>query len=49
MKFIQHFASSQASLVRMSKGQTFDRLVILLVGANSCEAIQSLPYENLLS
>jgi flagellar protein FlaG len=48
MKDIQHFISSQARSVRISKDQTSGHMVVQLVDPNSGEVIRTLPSEELL-
>ena len=48
MKDIQHFISSQASSVRISKDQTSGHMVVQLVDPSSGEVIRTLPSEELL-
>ena len=48
MKDIQHFISSQASSVRISKDETSGHMVVQLVDPNSGEVIRTLPSEELL-
>jgi len=48
MKDIQHFISSQASSVRISKDETSRHMVVQLVDPNSGEGIRTLPSEELL-
>ena len=48
MKDIQHFISSQASSVRISKDQTSGHMVVQLVDPGSGEVIRTLPSEELL-
>ena len=48
MKDIQHFISSQASSVRISKDQTTGHMVVQVVDPNSGEVIRTLPSEELL-
>ena len=48
MKDIQHFISSQASSVRISKDQTSGHMVVQLVDPGTGEVIRTLPSEELL-
>ena len=48
MKDIQHFISSQASSVRISKDQTTGHMVVQMVDPNTGEVIRTLPSEELL-
>ena len=48
MKDIQHFISSQASSVRISKDDTSGHMVVQLVDPDSGEVIRTLPSEELL-
>ena len=48
MKDIEHFISSQASSVRISKDQTSGHMIVQLVDPNSGEVIRTLPSEELL-
>jgi len=48
MKDIQHFISSQASSVRISKDQTSGHMVVQLVDPDTGEVIRTLPSEELL-
>jgi len=48
MKDIQHFISSQASSVRISKDQTSGHMVVQMVDPNTGEVIRTLPSEELL-
>ena len=48
MKDIQHFISSQASSVRISKDNTSGHMVVQLVDPNTGEVIRTLPSEELL-
>jgi len=48
MKDIQHFISSQASTVRISKDQTSGHMVVQLVDPSTGEVIRTLPSEELL-
>ncbi len=48
MKDIQHFISSQASSVRISKDETSGHMVVQLVDPNTGEVIRTLPSEELL-
>ena len=48
MKDIQHFISSQASSVRISKDKTSGHMVVQVVDPNSGEVIRTLPSEELL-
>ena len=48
MKDIQHFISSQASSVRISKDEKSGHMVVQLVDPNSGEVIRTLPSEELL-
>jgi len=48
MKDIQHFISSQASSVRISKDETSGHMIVQLVDPNSGEVIRTLPSEELL-
>jgi flagellar protein FlaG len=48
MKDIQHFISSQASSVRISKDQTSGHMVVQLVDPSTGEVIRTLPSEELL-
>ena len=48
MKDIQHFISSQASSVRISKDQTSGHMIVQLVDPSSGEVIRTLPSEELL-
>ena len=48
MKDIQHFISSQASSVRISKDETSGHMIVRLVDPNSGEVIRTLPSEELL-
>jgi len=48
MKDIQHFISSQASSVRISKDETSGHMIVQLVDPNSGEIIRTLPSEELL-
>jgi len=48
MKDIQHFISSQASAVRISKDQTSGHMIVQMVDPNSGEVIRTLPSEELL-
>ena len=48
MKDIQHFISSQASSVRISKDQTSGHMVVQLVDPGTGDVIRTLPSEELL-
>jgi len=48
MKDIQHFISSQASSVRISKDHTSGHMVVQLVDPGTGEVIRTLPSEELL-
>ena len=48
MKDIQHFISSQARTVRVSKDETSGHVVVQLVDPDSGEVIRTLPSEELL-
>ena len=48
MKDIQHFISSQARSVRISKDETSGHMIVQLVDPNSGEVIRTLPSEELL-
>jgi flagellar protein FlaG len=48
MKDIQHFISSQASSVRISKDQASGHMVVQLVDPGTGEVIRTLPSEELL-
>ena len=48
MKDIQHFISSQASSVRISKDETSGHMIVQLVDPSSGEVIRTLPSEELL-
>ena len=48
MKDIQHFISSQASTVRISKDHTSGHMVVQLVDPGTGEVIRTLPSEELL-
>ena len=48
MKDIQHFISSQASSVRISKDETSGHMVVQLVDPDTGEVIRTLPSEELL-
>jgi flagellar protein FlaG len=48
MKDIQHFISSQASSVRISKDETSGHMIVQLVDPKSGEVIRTLPSEELL-
>ena len=48
MKDIQHFISSQASSVRISKDHTSGHMVVKLVDPGTGEVIRTLPSEELL-
>ena len=48
MKDIQHFISSQASSVRISKDETSGHMIVQLVDPDSGEVIRTLPSEELL-
>ena len=48
MKDIQHFISSQASSVRISKDQTSGHMVVQMVDPDTGEVIRTLPSEELL-
>ena len=48
MKDIQHFISSQASSVRITKDETSGHMVVKLVDPNTGEVIRTLPSEELL-
>jgi len=48
MKDIQHFISSQASSVRISKDESSGHMVVQLVDPDSGEVIRTLPSEELL-
>lgn len=48
MKDIQHFISSQASSVRISKDQTSGHMVVQMVDPNTGEVLRTLPSEELL-
>ena len=48
MKDIQHFISSQASSVRITKDETSGHMVVMLVDPNTGEVIRTLPSEELL-
>jgi len=48
IKDIQHFISSQASSVRISKDETSGHMIVQLVDPNSGEVIRTLPSEELL-
>jgi len=48
MKDIQHFISSQASAVRISKDHTSGHMVVQMVDPNTGEVIRTLPSEELL-
>ena len=48
MKDIQHFISSQASSVRISKDETSGHMIIQLVDPDTGEVIRTLPSEELL-
>jgi len=48
MKDIQHFISSQASSVRISKDENSGHMIVQLVDPNTGEVIRTLPSEELL-
>ena len=48
MKDIQHFISSQASSVRISKDETSGHMIVQVVDPNTGEVIRTLPSEELL-
>ena len=48
MKDIQHFISSQASSVRITKDETSGHMIVKLVDPNTGEVIRTLPSEELL-
>jgi len=48
MKDIQHFISSQARSVRISKDETSGHMIVQLVDPDSGEVIRTLPSEELL-
>ena len=48
MKDIQHFISSQARSVRISKDETSGHMIVQLVDPGSGEVIRTLPSEELL-
>ena len=48
MKDIQHFITSQASSVRITKDETSGHMVVKLVDPNTGEVIRTLPSEELL-
>ena len=48
MKDIQHFISSQARSVRISKDETSGHMIVQLVAPNTGEVIRTLPSEELL-
>jgi flagellar protein FlaG len=48
MKDIQHFISSQASSVRISKDLTSGHMVVQMVDPNTGEVLRTLPSEELL-
>jgi len=48
MKDIQHFISSQARSVRISKDETSGHMIVQLVDPNTGEVIRTLPSEELL-
>jgi flagellar protein FlaG len=48
MKDIQHFISSQASSVRITKDETSGHMVVKLVDPNTGEVVRTLPSEELL-
>jgi len=48
MKDIQHFISSQARSVRISKDETTGHMIVQLVDPNSGDVIRTLPSEELL-
>ena len=48
MKDIQHFISSQASSVRITKDDTSGHMIVKLVDPNTGEVIRTLPSEELL-
>ena len=48
MKDIQHFISSQASAVRISKDETSGHMIVQLVDPDTGEVIRTLPSEELL-
>jgi flagellar protein FlaG len=48
MRDIQHFISSQASSVRISKDQASGHMVVQMVDPNSGEVLRTLPSEELL-
>jgi flagellar protein FlaG len=48
MKDIQHFISSQASSVRISKDETSGHMIVQLVDPDTGEVIRTLPSEELL-
>ena len=48
MKDIQHFISSQASSVRISKDETSGHMIVQLVDPSTGEVIRTLPSEELL-
>ena len=48
MKDIQHFISSQARSVRISKDETSGHMIVQLVDPGTCEVIRTLPSEELL-
>jgi len=48
MKDIQHFISSQASSVRISKDQASGHMIVQMVDPNTGEVIRTLPSEELL-
>jgi len=48
MRDIQHFISSQASSVRITKDETSGHMVVKLVDPNTGEVIRTLPSEELL-
>ena len=48
MKDIQHFISTQASSVRITKDETSGHMIVKLVDPNRGEVIRTLPSEELL-
>jgi flagellar protein FlaG len=48
MKDIQHFISSQASSVKISKDHTSGHMVVQMVDPNTGEVLRTLPSEELL-
>ena len=48
MKDIQHFISSQARFVRISKDETSGHLIVQLIDPGTGEVIRTLPSEELL-